>query len=132
MRDDILPGLQQVAVRVQVERHQQSIHGLSMRFEVSIGQDVSDGDARFVEHASDQQRPVAVQRFLFGAHERDATFSGPADNPRDTVAKAARASHAFIGDTTSLVAFGIVRSGPHVGYGAHPMFRQQRQKPPSE
>ena len=110
VRDQLLALPKQIAVRIQVERRQQSAHRPAVRLQRSIGEDVLDRSARGVERPRHQKRPMAVQRFLLRAHERDAVSRSCIDDAGDAVTKTTRRGDPFIVDTPSLVTDGIVRA----------------------
>ena len=83
-----------------------------MTFEPAVGEDVHHLDTFGVERLRDEMRPVAVQRLLLRAHERDAMLRGPADDPGDTVPEIARPGDPFITDMTTLVVQGGICRTP--------------------
>ena len=70
--DPFISLLEQV-FPLQVAVHgQKPIHGSGMGFQPAVGKDVLDSNTSRLERLRHEQGSVALQRFFFRTHERDA------------------------------------------------------------
>ena len=106
--DGILPRCEQIAFGAHTVLRKQPAHGVFVRFEVSVCQYVADGNALAVERVADEQRPVAVQGFLFRTHDRGAATVHCVGQATESVPKSTGTGGPLVADTAVLEAGRVV------------------------
>ena len=75
-----------------------------MRLERSIDQDMRDLNPLLVQFLANEKDPMAFERFLLGAHQRNAVLLRATQDPLQTIAKHRLARDSIIADASAFVA----------------------------
>ena len=94
---------------VQTVAGQQAFDGVVVRLDPAVGQDVRDVDAAPHQLARDENRPVAVERLLLGAHQRQPVAARAVRHAVQAAAEQGRAGQARVPHAPLLVTPRIVR-----------------------
>ncbi len=95
-------------VIAQAELGEQAIKGGRVLLQPPIGMDVCDIGALGVQRLRDQQCAMAVQRFLFGAHQRDAVFPHALRQSAQTISETPRPRHLVVANAAVPIARQII------------------------
>ena len=101
--------VEQIAFALKPQFSKQATHRTLMRLKRSIGQDVRDLNPTLVQFVSNEKGPMAIERFLLGAHQRNAVPVCATQDPLQSITKPWRARDQIITNAAVFIA------GPVIG-----------------
>ncbi len=97
-----------MAVILEIELNESSIHCSRVCFETAVWQDVHDIGTALVDVMSDEKGPVAVKGIPFGAHQRNAVVLHSSLDSLQATTKTRRICQAVVTDVAVLVTGRVV------------------------